>query len=186
MYADGMSKMKPKNQIVYGFHVKPYQLTENTLVGNVGEWIGRMKDNGYKIIHLWRKNHMRQCLSGRISRKRKKWHDKKSVDKKDIQINVDPSQLKKDIEKRERILKWERKCLDGKKYVEINYEKDIMDKKSQQDTCEKIFDYLKVNIRKVNTDFEKTNRYDTKEVIKNYEVVEQEFLSTKFEKYLHM
>lgn len=59
--ADGMAESVEGR--VYGFHVKPGQLRDNTVIGDLSKWLHEMEQQGWYIVHLCRKNLLKHAVS---------------------------------------------------------------------------------------------------------------------------
>jgi len=136
------------------------------------------KKEGWKIIHLMRKNTWRQVLSGLVAIKRWKWHDYEE-DKSFDKIEIDVEKMRKKIERRENDKKREKEVIKKFQNLKIVYEEDLRSESEQVKTCNRIFDFVGLNRKKVSTNMKKStpnklefllNSEEVKDVKKWYEV----------------
>lgn len=180
------NSLKSKNK-TYGFDLKLYQIKKSTIkYKNSPEiLIDELNRRGWKIIHLWRKNKLRQAVSNQIAHKRNKWHDTLDNPIKKTKINIDFDTLINEIEYDENIVSEEKEILKNFEHISINYEKDLLNQEKHQNTCNKIFRYLGLEIKPVQAKLRKISSNKLEEEIENYLEIAEKISSTSFSHYLN-
>ncbi|MGH7884529.1 MAG: hypothetical protein ACRENO_02400, partial [Thermodesulfobacteriota bacterium] len=143
----------------YGFILRLDQLEKILLRfdGVPKDFLRNLSDNGWKIIHLKRKNYLKQSISNITSKIRGQSHDtfEKPLDK--TTVYIDPNRLINTISWMERTAAKEDIILNEFAHLKIIYEDDLLHSDSHQNTMNKIFDYLELNKASVETTFKRTS-----------------------------
>ncbi len=180
-YTDGFAKSVDSS--IYGFHVKVYQLKNNTNIKNISKWLKSMELSGWKIIYLWRRNLLRHAISNIKARKTNMYHSReKGSKRRKIDVNLDEVESK--IKGRKEWRKTEKKCLNNVDYIDIVYEDDLIGEDSQIQACYRIFDFLGIKREKVRSRLDKVTPNRLEDVIRNYEAVVERLRGTEYEKHL--
>lgn len=175
---------KFKERDIYGFKVKEEQLsTENKIDSR--KFLNSLVNDDWKIIRLVRNNRLKLALSVYIA-----WQDgiyeiKKNenfIKKK--QIFVDVNKFKQILDFHKILLERENNALKGIEYLQLEYETDILNNKSHQNTADKVFSYLGIESQRVNTPFVKKSEDNLKLLINNYYDFKSVISSTEYKKFL--
>lgn len=178
-YLENRAKMSGKN--IYGHKAKIVQLDRQYADKD------RVKKEfftDYKIIHLHRRNYLRQAISGILSHFRQTWHDTKEspLEGKKFVFNFD--KLMNQIQWIEKCKQREKEILEGLDYLYICYEDDLLDNSKHQQTLDKIFDYLDVESVPVGTNLFRTTSDQLSDFIENYDEIAEAVKKTKYAKFL--
>ena len=163
---------------VYGFKVKIYQLVEDQKYKDYQNILERLHAEGWYFIHLRRSNIVKQSLSNQIYRAQGFSNTTKAEQIKKIKIKVVLKHLIKNIERRIKYNELEDEILKDIPHLSINYEKDLLDSESHQQTADKIFHYLGLESCNVETKYLKISSPKIQDNISNYDEL-YEFLKSK-------
>ena len=152
---------------VYGYKTKVYQIEGHKV--DPKKFIKKHVKEGWRVVHLWRKNTFNQALSGEKASKTDIWHQRNNDEKK-LKIKLKPENVLERVRFRRKKLEQEKKIMKDIESIEVIYERDLLGKEKQQSTCNKIFDYLEIERRKVESSLRKMNRVkvENTEEIKNF------------------
>jgi hypothetical protein len=138
-------------------------------------------------IILKRENFLRRAVSAQVALESKKYHtreDKKEassikLDTGNFQLGNQQLPLPEVFESMEKRYALLEEILKDKQVLQISYEKDIL-----PDTMlafRKVCDFLKIPEAEVTSDYKRTNPFPLKQIIVNYEEVENLLKGTRFE-----
>lgn len=170
----------------FGFKLLPYHLN---LVQNVGEpinFLDRLKDDGYRFIHLYRENVLSQILSDLHARDSREWH----ADQPYTVNGIGPRRF----EMRE--ILWRLDHFDeGKSFVdafvarepalELIYERDLQNQEAHEPTVRRVAEYLGVPFSKPYASEKKRLPIAMNQIIENYDELVATLEGTPYERYLH-
>jgi LPS sulfotransferase NodH len=170
---------------VYGFKLLVYHLNGVQEIDKPIKFVSRLHQQGYKLIHLKRKNVLRQALSGLYARHLGTFHmytDRANVVKDKMHVNVD--KLLKKIKVTEKKGVFEEKVLKHIPHLSFTYEDDLMNLEVQQATVDKITNYLEIPNSKIHTDHVKVapNKYE--DFIENSDEVIEAIENSKYKQFL--
>jgi LPS sulfotransferase NodH len=168
---------KEKRVKQVGVKIFYYRLTEN-------EWAKFMTHNEFKIIHLVRLNRLRTIISLEIALKTDQWVATPFSNRhpKDKSVSIDTSTLIEQIEKIDYFEKITRERFKDLQFLEVAYE-DITG--NPQDEFKKIESFLSLrNIDPGAIRHKKQNPESLRDLISNYDEVEQVLIGTPHEIYL--
>lgn len=159
------ARLKDVRSLVYGFSFIYYQFN------SANTTLEEMYSRGWKIIYLNRSNVLDQLLSHEVAMLKKKWHRKDSDDRDvlDQQFTMDVEQC---VEKFKHILaqrKKELSLLEGKNYLSINYERDLLHEEQHQKTMDMVFtEFGLKTIRLQKPAYKKVFSKPYSEIVTNY------------------
>ncbi len=128
---------------IYGFKVKLYQLTDAQRMDQPGDFLRRMHGEGWSVVHLHRRNVLRQALSAMIAERRDVYHLAVGASGP-RPVRIDPDELLARTAQRVRFGDAERAALDGVPHLSLVYEDDLLRPERQQQTADRLFDWLRV------------------------------------------
>lgn len=153
-----------------GFKLKHYQIQHQKRLNDEKKFMNIMKNNEFRFVYLYRNSVIRQSISYHVAKKRNKFQKKSDEELPSVRINprkvIDTA---KTFENGKKIYK---DLLHGTEYIEIEYEKDLMDQNKHQKTCNNIFDFLGVNICNVEATTKKTTPNPKKSILNFNDVKE--------------
>lgn len=163
--------------IIYNFDVQKIQDEFN--------FVNALYNSGYKIIRLERKNLLRQAISHMYAVYRNKYHHKISQGTQKLEpMQVNITDLRKELVLFEGLRKREALLLEHFSYLDLCYEEDLTDELSQQASVDRISDYLGLTPAKAQTDFIKTTPDFLYNLISNYEDIISFIQTTEYTRYL--
>ena len=177
---------------IYCFATKfmPEQhLWEECINMNLEEYISLLNDMKIKdFILITRKNYLRQVISVLVGRMKKEWHSQKNTKKvTKVFINVDSYDAGYDLslplidyfKRIDRQYDLLNEIVGSDKILKLAYEDDI--EKDPHIAYNKVCSFLNVKNEKPQIKLKKTNPFDLKDMIENYEEVEKTIKGTKYE-----
>lgn len=167
-----------------GFKLLSYQvktLCSPNKQASIRRWL---EDNNVTIFHLHRENTLNHAISNIYANRRNVYHSTNKQAKRHNSIHIAPDELLKWMDGSLRLLDFEKEFLDGLKYMNIIYERDLSDAEDQHKTYSAILEQLKLPHHEYTTKLKKVTPPDLKHLIINYAEIEQTLTNTAFEKYL--
>lgn len=165
-FIKGFSRHKFDENFI--FHTKIYHLSYfgKELI-HPQDYLESLYHDGWKIIFLFRKNTLRQCISNQIAMQSKRWfyNSDSNVNNK---YYLDLENLEKQMDMRLCFLEKEQEYLKHIPHVTVNYENDLLYSKNHQMTIDRIFSFLSLPKTKISTQFKKGGKNDLKDQISNY------------------
>lgn len=143
--------------LVWGFHVKSYQLTIQQQVTQPERWLHRMVDDGWTIIHLERLDVVRQAVSNAVAAARATFHARDGEVLGDHPPSVDAAAFVEVVRRRLRTLQEDRTAVAGVPHERVVYERDLRDASRHQATAARLFDALGVEPAPVSTGLRRTS-----------------------------
>lgn len=164
-FVRGLSKQVPENFI---FHVKVYQLTRDRKhpVDPV-DFLSTLHEEGWRVLYLRRENKVQHALSNLVAEARGQYH-KQNDTAESLQLRIDPENFIEAIQDRIRFEEHEREVLQNVDYHEVVYETDLLPAEAQQETANRILDFLGLERRPVATPHRKVNTTPITQLITNY------------------
>jgi len=127
-----------------------------------------LHDEGWKIIHIQRKNKVRHVLSLFFVKARGRFH-KRSKEKENIRIHVDYCHFIEIYQRRCRLGDLEKKALENLPYYQVVYEEDLEDSECHQGVVNGVLDYLSLEHKKASSELQRINTQSFAESIINYD-----------------
>ncbi len=123
---------------IYGFKVKPLQLVHHQRVPDMGRWLARMQRRGWRLVHLERRNLLRQVLSN-VAAERYGYERRVGASAPVREpLHVDPAMLTYWMGVRARSREQEHAALAGRPHETVCYEDDLGDPVSQKATLDRL------------------------------------------------
>lgn len=169
---------------LYGFKVKPLQLLHHQNVTDMGGWLAGMHGRGWRLVHLERRNLLRQVLSN-IAAERYGWQ--RRVDTANPgrdPLHVDPAVLTYWMGVRARWREQEHAALAGLAHETVHYEDDLSDPDRQQATLDRLAAALGVESAAGASNLRPANPGALADRIANYAEVRQALEGGPWERYL--
>ena len=168
----------------YGFKVKIEQLEDTQGINDPHEYIMNLFKDGWKVIYLKRNDLLRQALSNLVATKRKRWHFEKEQSYRWDKVKIDPDVLIERMKKLSSDTDKECSILNDMPHLKIVYEDDLFDTVAQQETLNKIFQYLEVEPIKVLATLARTSTNKLEDTIENYTEIYEKVKNSDFSIYL--
>lgn len=128
----------------YGFHVKITQLHAWQGIHDIAGFLKDMEKDGWGIVYLWRGNLLRQVVSNVYAEAAGTYH-MDGGQKRPASIILPLERLAHEIDWRTRLHEAEQAAVQGRKFFEIVYERDLQDPKRQADTFAALQDFIGVS-----------------------------------------
>lgn len=125
---------------VYGFKVKVHHLTDDQRLDDPGAFLRDLVARGWVVLHLTRRNVLRQALSTLVAAQRATYHE--PADGRPAPsgpVHVDPGELLARTDQRVAFGEQERRALDGLSPLSFVYEDDLLDASRHQATASRAF-----------------------------------------------
>ncbi|WAT18940.1 hypothetical protein OZN62_05040 [Aurantiacibacter sp. MUD11] len=153
---------------VYGCHVQPNQL-ESVQNFATARFVDALAQRGWSIIHVTRRDIVRQSISAIVALQRRLWVSDPSEAVPQQMLTIDVDQVIARIHRRKEHLAIERSALSAHPHLSLVYEDDLEDAARHQATADRIFDFLGLERRKVSAGTQRLLSRDLREVIINYD-----------------
>ena len=167
-YVDGISKMSSLPN--YGIKVKYYQISKDQK-RDPQEFLNHLHAEGWKILHLRRKDNFRHAISGIISHRTGTYHTETKMPVRKITIGI--PQLEETMKKRVRHYEEEVRLLENIPHKCICYEDHLLKEDQQQSTMNEVFDYLGLPKEAVATSLVKIVKGDWKDFCENSDEIKR-------------
>lgn len=174
--------------MAYGFKLKHWHMHAIQQRSNSREFVKELSEQGWKIIYISRQNLIRHALSLYISVKTGIFvttNPSRSISGiTKYTYEIDVPELLRLVQTRTEETEIEMETLKGLPYLDIIYERDLLDSRHHQVACERIFSYLGLRNHQVNSNVKKILGASLQETIINYDELEAACRNGPFEKYL--
>lgn len=153
-------------------------------IGKYPAIVAWIKEHNVRIIHLIRNNILKTIISLETAQKRRQFHSTQKV--KPVQVCLRPGKLKRNLARRERLIKQYRAMFTDQPYLEVSYEAFVADRKAE---LQRVLQFFEVEVDRsvsLEADLVKLNPDSIEDIIENYEQIAQVLQGTSFEKYLTM
>ncbi len=171
----------------YGFKAKPEELI---LVQHVSppRFLARLHCRGWKIVHVRRRNILRQVVSFEIGLQTRVWHDFKDTEDgaqtaRD-KITISSVNLLRLLESFTRWDEDEKRALDNVPHCALIYEDDLQRTETQNASANRIFEFLGLPPHDVQTRFVRTGDNDIFKRVKNADEVRAAVLASPYAHFL--
>jgi len=172
---------------VYGFKVKPRQLLGHQRMADMGRWLAAMDARGYRLVHLRRRNLLRQAVSTIAGRRDGVWHRRadRSASPPEA-FHIDPAEVIRQLELRTRWGRLERAALAGLPHATVCYEDDLVGTERHQATLDRLAAWLDVESQPAVSALRPTNPGDLADRIANYDAVRAALRGGPWARYLEI
>jgi len=155
---------------IYGFKLHQSQLDDTEKI------LTKLHGKGWKIIHLYRKNILKQAISMKVAQQTGKWIRNAKMPDPEEKFYIDPENLLAHINNRIFYTEQVFRVLDKIEHLEVVYEDDLYYQDKWPATTGKIFDYLNTYPVEAQTKRLKTDPRPDWERIENFDEI-LDFLS---------
>lgn len=170
-----------RGNTAYGFDLKLDQLSKvnsQCLHGPFGDLVARLHGEGWKLVHLSRRNLFRQCLSNHLARARRVWHQTEEVGLGAQRI--EPEDLWRQMVRFEKLAALETECLRDLPRLELVYERDLLAAENHGETAGRVFAHLGLGPAPVKTALRKVSAPHPARDVLNYEELAAFIRGTRF------
>ena len=189
-YSEILNERRKKIVSNFGFEIKrldQLHMNQDCLNMKPSDLISELKGfKNIKFILLERKNYLRRAISAQVGRDKKTWHSKNKsslltktyIDIKKFQTGHKKQPLLELFESMENNYKLFKDILPSESLF-ITYEEDILE--DPRKAYKKICDYLDLSYENIEPKLRRTNPYEIKQMISNYDEVKDLLNDTKYE-----
>lgn len=155
------------------FHLKIYHMTRDRRKPVApAAFLSDLNADGWKIIHLIRRNVVKHALSTLVAEARGEYH-RFDDSEENISIDVDLQNFRRLLTERLEFARQETGALGNLPRIELSYEDDLADESQHQVTVDKLLDEFGLERRAVSAATKKVNRFCPQDLIKNFDEVDK-------------
>lgn len=191
---EGLSSKHIRKKTVYGCHLQIKQIRD-VQGQDVGSFLTKLHESGWKIIYLRRENYLRQSVSSMVAVQRRLWKSRQSLTADQTpRSNIDQSNNKFTLDC-DRLLEWLRQrevnrtqeisALASLPFLELVYERDLRCSDQHQSTAQRIFEYLDLKPATVTSSLKRLGADKITDQIENYDEVKDMLDATGHSHFLH-
>jgi hypothetical protein len=177
-YLQARAALSPKP--AYGCKMKIYQMTDDQGIEDPHRFMLDLHEDGWKVIHLVRKDLFRKALSLVIAETRGQFLDRKGGGSGIDSITVNPYRLEEAMRQRREADLAELAALEAVPHVRVTYEDDLLDGTKHQAVSDRVLHYLGLESAPVETRYTRTSRGHVSEYVSNYGEVHDHLSRTQF------
>ena len=148
------------------------------------ELLAHLTADGWSIVHLRRRNALRQQLSLEIGKIRGCWHGTVDRPPAPPRCRLEPDTFVQRIRLRQAKTEMEEILFAAHPRLSLVYEQDLLDPARHQQTLDKVFEYLGLPTVSVSTNLARTTEARLTDVIENYPEVERAVIDAGLERFL--
>ncbi len=131
--------------------------------------IRQLQNKGWKIIHIRRKNVVRQVLSSLIAQKTTRWHRNEQEDIPVYSVRITASEVLPAVVSLLKAWEEESAFLTEIPHLSVLYEEDLQNEKDWDTTAEKLLNYLDLPWAQLSSNLVKTDSRPYSEIIENWD-----------------
>jgi LPS sulfotransferase NodH len=169
---------------LYGFKVKPLQLLHHQRVPDMGRWLARMQGRDWRLIHLERRNLLRQVVSNVAAERYGYGRRVGASGPVREPLHVDPAVLTYWMGVRARSREQEHAALAGLPHETVCYEDDLGDPVSQQAALDRLAAVLGVESAAAAPTLRPANPGRLADTVANYAEIRRALKGGSWERYL--
>jgi LPS sulfotransferase NodH len=148
--------------LAYGFKLMSYQLAMPKSA------LARLARDGWRFVHVRRRNRLQQSLSKLIAAKSGHWHRRGDEAAPSYRVRIESGELEQEIATREAWTRAEEDAIAGIDRLIVEYEDDLADSRRWQATMDLVFGHIGVAPAPVGTQLQRTDERGYGDVIENY------------------
>ena len=166
-YLRGLARLNAPRRIVV--HVKPMHLCEDRRKSvNETSFLKAMTEDGWIVLHVVRRDVIKQTLSLFLAEARGRFHNMESSSE-DIQFDVSPELFLKRVKARRASIIAERTALTGIPYLPVSYEDDLEDPTQHQLTIDRLMVQMGREPCEVATKLRRFTTHTAEHYIRNFD-----------------
>jgi hypothetical protein len=164
----------------YGFKLKLHHLTTQGIANPAG-FFSRLHAEGCRIVHLARRDLLRQALSSAIARQRWAPHHTGTQDRlRPAPVRIDATWLLGRMRELDASLQGERAALVGLPHLGLCYEDDLLRAERHQATLDGVFDFLGIPRAPVTTRYLRTGADRLADLVVNLDEIREALRTTEY------
>jgi hypothetical protein len=170
-FLEGLARKRPHDNFIC--HVKPGHIDQDrqdvsARPIDLRRFLETLSSRGWRIIHLYREDKLRQYLSAEMGKARGSFH-KFDDQPEEYRIIANRDQFAAGLAALIECDRRERAALASIPHVEVQYETDLESSGAHQVTVDRVLDYLGLERRPVATRLRKINYRPIAEIVENYD-----------------
>lgn len=169
---------------VWGFKVKVYQLTRHQGLEDPQAFLAALADRGHRIIHLRRRNLLRQAVSNAVAVGGGRYLYAEGEERKPVTVHMDPTETIEVMRRRVAHAAAEDTALAGLEHLSLTYEDDLLEPARQQATADRVVRYLGRDPVPVTTHLRRIVSGGLGDRVENWDEVAAALAGTEFETFL--
>lgn len=188
LYLRGCGALAPGE--AYGFKLLSHHLTHVQRVSDPSAFLRRLDSSGYKIIHLTRRNLLRQVLSAFYVEHRGGYaaghqHQRFAEGRGEVtQMKVNLKELEYWLHEYERFARDQEATVSGVRALDLVYERDLQRADDHQTTVDRVAEYLGVRSAQVKAGYARLTTDDLADFVANHDEVVRFLDQTEFRRFL--
>ena len=167
----------------YGFLLHPRQILMMPLFP-ADEFLSDLHAEGWRIVHLKRRNTLRRVLSWEKARRGGVWHAGVGERHQDSKLHMSGEVLIRKVKLAELAEQRDDLYLDGLPHLDIVYEDGLLDREAHQTTLDRIFDFLELPSAPVSATSVRTSSDSFREMVASYDELETAFIEAGYGRFL--
>lgn len=172
-YVAGLGRRWPNRNLVV--HIKPEHLGRaRKSPVDARQFLEAMVQEGWTIVHIQRRDLLRQLLSKHVAKARGAFH-KKDDQPESIRLSIPEDAFMADYERRLGWLENENQLLQGLSSYQITYEEHLESPSLHQPTVNKLLEHLGLEIQPVSTQLRKIGKDKADEFLANADSLRNAF-----------
>jgi LPS sulfotransferase NodH len=165
---------------VFGFKLKLHHLTTQGIT-DPAAFLGRLHAGGCRIVHLARRDRLRQALSSAVARQRLAQHQTVAERRpRPGPFRIDVPWLIMRMRELDASLEGERATLAGLPHLALWYEDDLLRRESFQPTLDRVFDHLSLRPAPVSTEYLRTGTDRLADLVANLDEIREALRETEY------
>jgi len=167
----------------YGFKIRPTHYETQRI--NPDEFIGDLQAEGWRFIHLARRNPLRTALSNLRIAETGTVHRKLGSDRAgEARVHVRPADLLVRLGRVEQEMRMEAELLAPFPRLQLTYEDDLLPEPARQPALDKVFDYLGLPSSIVSTQYVRLSTDRLQDSVENYSELAEALRGTAYARLL--
>lgn len=169
----------------YGFKLLTYQLTDVLCLpwARSVMFLDWLQDNGFLLIYLTRENPVEHAVS-QLGARIRGFHRRRGDPIKRTKIHIDREQLFWWLEQIDIRRNDNERLLEGRRFLHLQYEADLIDTRRWQTTLDTVCDYLQIPTGTADSDLERINSGSLSDIVDNHDGLREFLRGTRYETFL--
>jgi LPS sulfotransferase NodH len=165
---------------VFGFKLKLSHLATQR-VEDPAAFLSRLHAEGCRLVHLERRDRLRQALSSIVARQRLAFHQTRGGRQlRSGPFRIDAQWLIQRMRRMDAHLEGERAALVGLPHLRLCYEDDLLRAETLQATLDRVFDFVGISRAPVTTQYQRTGKDRLTDLVANLDEIQRVLRTTEY------